>query len=393
MNQIRTLLSRLASLFRSRKLDAALDEEFRSHIDLATEENIHGGMSRQQARTAALRSFGGVTQTREAYRNQRGLPILEVLARDLAFAWRQLWKSPGFTLTCFLTLALGIGVNTAIFSMMDAIILHPLAVPGLDRVVTIAERQTGGIQGGAGASEDKQVSFANYTSWQQQSQSFDNLAIRSYVTLSLTGAGDAARVQADYTSANFFAVLKAIPFLGRAYSASECLPGHDDVALLSFGFWKKHFASDPAILGRRILLDGRAYTPNQEIFGELTYHDYYDPERSIRTETHKLIANFSSAPGFMDPTQQWRHESEAAEDPEAVRHPYLEFYDLTTDPWELHNLADSSQHAPLRDKLAHRLYQHMVETDDPLLRGAVTSPQHEKTMKMLQGDSGGGKAP
>ena len=141
------------------------------------------------------------------------------------------------------------------------------------------------------------------------------------------------------------------------------------------------------------LLDGRAYTPNQEIFGELTYHDYYDPERSIRTETHKLIANFSSAPGFMDPTQQWRHESEAAEDPEAVRHPYLEFYDLTTDPWELHNLADSSQHAPLRDKLAHRLYQHMVETDDPLLRGAVTSPQHEKTMKMLQGDSGGGKAP
>jgi len=260
MNQIRTLLSRLASLFRSRKLDAALDEEFRSHIDLATEENIHGGMSRQQARTAALRSFGGVTQTREAYRNQRGLPILEVLARDLAFAWRQLWKSPGFTLTCFLTLALGIGVNTAIFSMMDAIILHPLAVPGLDRVVTIAERQTGGIQGGAGASEDKQVSFANYTSWQQQSQSFDNLAIRSYVTLSLTGAGDAARVQADYTSANFFAVLKAIPFLGRAYSASECLPGHDDVALLSFGFWKKHFASDPAILGRRILLDGRAYT-------------------------------------------------------------------------------------------------------------------------------------
>ena len=140
------------------------------------------------------------------------------------------------------------------------------------------------------------------------------------------------------------------------------------------------------------LLDGCDYTPNKEIFGELTYHDYYDPERSIRTETHKLIANFSSAPGFMDPTQQWYHKSEAAEDPEGV-HPYLEFYDLTTDPWELHNLANSSKHAQLRDKLAHRLYQHMVETDDPLLRGAVTSPQHEKTMKMLRGDSGEGKAP
>jgi predicted permease len=256
MDTFRTLLSRFGTLFRRRKLDAALEEELHAHIDLATEENIARGMTRQQARIAALRSFGGVTQTREAYRNQRGLPMLEVLTRDLSYAWRQLWKSPGFTLTCILTLAIGIGVNTAIFSMMDAIVLRPLALPGLDRVVTVAERQTNA----PGASEDKQVAFANYLSWKQQSQSFENLAVRTYASLSLTGAGDAARVQAALTSANFFDVLRTQPLLGRTYTEGETQPGHDDVALLSFSFWKKHFAADPGILGKQVRLDGRAYT-------------------------------------------------------------------------------------------------------------------------------------
>jgi putative ABC transport system permease protein len=260
MDTVRTLLTRFASIVRSRKLDAALEEELRTHIDLATEENLRRGMDEKQARRAALRSFGGVTQTREAYRNQRGLPMLEVLSRDLSYAWRQLWKAPGFTLTCILTLAIGIGVNTAIFSMMDAIVLRPLAVPDLDRVVTVAERQTGSGQASGGAVDDKQVTYANYLSWKQQSQSFENLAIRSYASLSLTGAGDAARVQGALTSANFFDVLKTQPFLGRAYTESETQPGHDNVALLSFGFWKKHFAADPEILGKQVQLDGRAYT-------------------------------------------------------------------------------------------------------------------------------------
>jgi len=134
------------------------------------------------------------------------------------------------------------------------------------------------------------------------------------------------------------------------------------------------------------LLDGRPYVPHAEIFGELTYHDYYDPERSIRTETHKLIANFSAAPAFMDPSQQWRPKSDPAESRPSF-HPYLELYDLTTDPWELHNLAGDPQYAGIREELSRRLYQHMVETDDPLLRGAVTSPQHETTLKLLQGQS------
>jgi hypothetical protein len=103
------------------------------------------------------------------------------------------------------------------------------------------------------------VALANYESWQQQSQSFENLAVRKYDSLSLSGAGDAAHVHADYTSANFFDVLKASPLLGRVYQASECQPGRDDVAVLSYGFWKKHFGADPAILGKQVKLDERLF--------------------------------------------------------------------------------------------------------------------------------------
>jgi len=263
MDAFRTLLSRLATLFRSRKLDAALDDELRCHIDLATEEYIGRGMTQAQARTAALRSFGGVTQAREAYRNQRGLPMLEVLSRDLSFACRQLWKTPGFTVTTVLTLAIGIGANTAVFSMMDAVVLHPIAVPALNRVVTVAEQQ--------GRGESKQVALANYESWKQQSHSFASLAVRSSQSMNLTGSGqlgtagtagfgEAAHVEAAVTSADFFAVLETQPMLGRVYQSSECRPGRDNVAVLSYPFWKSYFAADPAAVGRTIHLGDRAYT-------------------------------------------------------------------------------------------------------------------------------------
>jgi arylsulfatase A-like enzyme len=134
------------------------------------------------------------------------------------------------------------------------------------------------------------------------------------------------------------------------------------------------------------LLDGRPYKPNDVIFGEQTYHDRYDPQRSIRTETHKLIANFSTAPSFQDPSQQWRPKSDplTPEYPPRAYHPHVELYDLTKDRWEQADLANTADAAPIRRELARRLYQQMVETDDPLLRGAVASPHHERTMNLLQ---------
>jgi putative ABC transport system permease protein len=255
MDLIRTLLSRCAALFRRKRLDEDLNDELHSHIELAVEENLQLGMSEPEARTAALRAFGGVTQTRESYRVQRGLPFLEVLWSDVRYATRQLWKSPGFTLTTALTLAIGIGMNTAVFSMMDAVVLRPLAVPDMSRVVIVAEEH-----GRGGGDDYQQVALANYQDWKQQSRSFEDLAIRSDASMSLTGAGEALHVQAALTSANFFQVMRTNALLGRVYEESECQPGHNTVAVLSYPFWQKHFGRDRAVLGRSINLDGQAYT-------------------------------------------------------------------------------------------------------------------------------------
>ncbi|HEX3470417.1 MAG TPA: ABC transporter permease, partial [Silvibacterium sp.] len=177
---------------------------------------------------------------------------MQTLLHDLRFSFRQLRKSPGFTLTAVLTLALGIGVNTAIFSIMDAVVLRPLAVPDLSRVVTVAEEQNPGNY--------QWVAFANYEDWKRQSRSFEALAVRTDADRTLTGAGDAAHVQATYASANFFDVMRVNPLLGRVFVNSETQAGKDDVAVLSYGFWQKHFGADPAVLDRKIQLDDRTYT-------------------------------------------------------------------------------------------------------------------------------------
>ena len=182
--------------------------------------------------------------------------LLQDLFQDLRYAVRQLWKSPGFTITAVLSLAIGIGINTALFSNMDAVVLHPLAVPQLDRVVTVAEQQ--GHRRADGFYEP--VSLANYEDWAHQSRSFESLAVRTQADMTLTGSGDAAHIEAALTSANFFAVLRATPQLGRVFNDEESRPGKDSVAVLSYGLWQRNFANDPAVLGRTIELDQRTYT-------------------------------------------------------------------------------------------------------------------------------------
>lgn len=137
-------------------------------------------------------------------------------------------------------------------------------------------------------------------------------------------------------------------------------------------------------------LDGGAFTPRDHLFGEITYHDYYDPRRAIRTERHKLIVNFSAAPSFMDPSQSWRPRATTTvpTDPATAYHPLLELYDLVADPHEWHNLADDPDHAPIRRDLLARLHRWMRDTGDPLLAGAVTSPLHTRALGALAGATG-----
>lgn len=173
---------------------------------------------------------------------------------DLKYAIRQLRKSPGFTLTALLTLAIGIGVNAAVFSVMDAIVLRPLAVPNLDRVMTVSEDR------GFGKYQYEWVTAANYEDWKAQSRSFESLALYRRDSLSLTGAGEAAHVTAAILSADFFDVMEMGPFLGRAFRADECQPGRDGETVLSYSFWQRQFGADPRIVGRKIDLNERQYT-------------------------------------------------------------------------------------------------------------------------------------
>jgi putative ABC transport system permease protein len=177
---------------------------------------------------------------------------MQTVLQDLRYAVRQLWKSPGFTLAAILTLTIGIGANTAIFSMMDAIVLRPLAVPDMNRVVTVAEQQ---VRGGY-----QRVALANYEDWTRQSRSFEELAVYANADMTLTGTGDATHLKATVASPSFFSVLRARPLLGRAFNAGESQPGRDAEAVLNYGFWKRRFAADPAVLGRKIELNQRVYT-------------------------------------------------------------------------------------------------------------------------------------
>jgi arylsulfatase A-like enzyme len=133
------------------------------------------------------------------------------------------------------------------------------------------------------------------------------------------------------------------------------------------------------------LLDGRDYVPRNAIFGEISHHDYYDPRRCVRTETHKLILNFSSAPFYMDPSQSWRPRSDTVvpEDHAVAYHPCCELYDLRSDPWELNNLAEAPEQAETRAALLAQLRDHLAATKDPILDGAITPPQHRKSLGLL----------
>ncbi len=254
MDWLRILLSRCAGFFNKQRLDQEIDEELRSHIEFAIEENIGRGLSEETARTAALRDFGGVTQTREKYRVQRGLPFLETLASDLRFGVRQLRKSPGFALTALLTLALGIGANTAIFSVVKAVLLAPLPYKNPSRIVAVWTANS--------ARDDHKLpsTAGDFAIWKQRSGVFEDLAPSYDDEKTLTGQGAPQLLIGYAVSANFLRILGVEPQIGRLYRDQEDRPGGPKVALLSNHLWRTTFHSDPNIVGRAITLNGAPYT-------------------------------------------------------------------------------------------------------------------------------------
>jgi putative ABC transport system permease protein len=252
MEWMRILISRAASLFTRRRLDADLDEELRAHVDLSTAEHLKCGLSPSDARAAALREFGGVAQTREAYRLQRGLLFPETLAQDLRFASRQLLRDPGFAATTILTLALGIGANTAIFTIVQSVVLAPLPYRQPDRLVMLSETRPGVKELG--------ISYPDFQDWQRNSRSFERMAALAWRDYDLTGSGPAEHLDGMEVSSGFFATLGLKLPLGREFSAEEDRPGAAPQVILSDRLWKDRFASSPQIIGKTMLLDGVDYT-------------------------------------------------------------------------------------------------------------------------------------
>jgi predicted permease len=257
MDWIRTLLSRVGALFNRRVRDSELDEELRAHIDLATEENVRKGMSAAEAHTAALRAFGGVTQTRERYHIQRGLPQLEEITRDVRIALRQLRRSPGFALTATLTLALGIGAVTAMFSVVNTVLLKPFAFPDQDRLVVMREVEV--------QEHDKRIeapdNYRHVMRLKSTSKTLEDVAIFQTRGLSVSPSGDRPNiVGALQVSPNFFRVLGVQPAMGRDFLPSEARAGADHVLILSHEAWQTLLQGDPAPIGKTVRVSDESFT-------------------------------------------------------------------------------------------------------------------------------------
>ncbi len=246
-------LYKLRALFRKGKLDAEMTEEMRLHVGMQTELNLKAGMKPDEARYAALRQFGNVASIQEQAREQRGWVWLEQIFQDIRFALRQLAKSPGFTAVAILTLALGIGSCTAIFSVINRVLLNPLDLPGAERIVVVRESHAPELP-------DFPASAPNFLDWQKQAKSFESMAAFTFATPSLTGVGEPQQLAARKVTAQYFEVVGTKPMLGRSFLPEECAPGKDHVVVVSYAFWQRILGGAPDTVGRTVQLGGEPYT-------------------------------------------------------------------------------------------------------------------------------------
>jgi predicted permease len=249
MTRLLALLSRLWALVHSRQLDRDIDDEIASHLAEAKDEYIQQGLSPEDAHWAALRSFGGVTQTKEVYRQVRSFMWLEDLARDVRHAIRTLRKSPAFTMAAATTLALAIGTNTAMFSVLNAVLLRPLPYRSPEQLAMLwTEDPTQNLREGRSALWDVEQ-------WRSQSQSFSDVATFDTVSTTLTGIEGAEQIVGASISPNLFSLLGVQPVQGRSFSTEEA-EQRQRLVLISHRFWQARFGGSNDAIGATILLNG-----------------------------------------------------------------------------------------------------------------------------------------
>lgn len=248
-----TVPLRLRSLFRRGQVEAELNEELRYHLERQIEVNTAAGMSVEEARYAALRAMHGLDQRKEECRDMRRVRLIEDLWQDFRFSLRSLLKRPGFTAIALLALALGIGANTAIFSLVNAVILQPLPYRDPDRLISVYGTRNRSTQGSVGPTD-----FLDYRS---QNKTFEQFAASGSMMLpmNLTGSGEPERLNASIITGNYFDTFGVRPALGRGFSLENEKTGQDHVTVLSHAFWQTRFGGDPNIVNKTINLDGKAY--------------------------------------------------------------------------------------------------------------------------------------
>jgi len=251
---IRLILWRLRTLFSSRRLDEDFGEEVRTHLALLTQYNISRGMTREEARSQALRSFGGVTQVREDNRRNRGFDHAEVLLRDLRYALHTLLKNPGFAAIAITTLALCIGANTAIFQLFDAVRIRTLPVKNPQELVEIKLTNSDNRRGSV--SRFGQLTNPLWVRIRDQVQAFSGMFAWDESQFNLATSEDVRYAKAMMVSGDFFNVLGVSPLLGRVFTPADDLKGCGATgAVISYSFWQREFGGNPSVIGAKLSLD------------------------------------------------------------------------------------------------------------------------------------------
>jgi putative ABC transport system permease protein len=262
------LMTALRTLLRKSEVDRELDEELRHHLEQQTEQNIRLGMDPEEARYAARKAFGGVEQARERSRDARSLRGFEEMAQDLRYGGRALLKKPVFTLAVIFTLALGVGANTAVFSVFNGVVLKPLPYKNPDRLVNVRTSDKRGMryqQGGIGVqSSFGNISPGGFHDWRERSQSFESISAHRYNSTILSDAGSTAQkvmyVGGLRVASRFFETYGMNAQLGRTFTDQDYSPDAPKVVIFSNDIWTNHYGADPQIIGRSVSIDGLPHT-------------------------------------------------------------------------------------------------------------------------------------
>ncbi len=253
MRSASILRLRLRSLFSRNKVEQELEEELSYHLERQIEQGISAGMTREDARYAALQSIKDIEQRKEECRDMRKLNLIDNAAQDFRYAIRSLRRSPGFALLAVVVMALGIGANTAVFSVVNAVLLKPLSYRDPDRIVTLSNSST---TREAPSSLSKQVSIPDFQDWQDQSSSFEALAYYYSRETAVIRSSAAEYARVTSVSPEFFRVFGVEPFVGRSFTTEETKRGAGGAAMISYTYWQSHFGGNPRALEQTLRSPG-----------------------------------------------------------------------------------------------------------------------------------------